>query len=108
MGWSESISLTSRILTRSPTVKAQSMSAFFAPVWRSMSCQIMLPGSDARLISGIRSSHSRPSPWSWLCAAPWCGSEAGTGGASEGTSFIPHLGQVPGSVAVTSGCIGQA
>ena len=108
IGWSESISLTSRIFTRSPTVNDQLISPFTAPVSRSISCQIMLPESDTRLISGIRSSHSRPSPWSWLCAASWCGSEAGASGASEGTSFIPHLGQVPGSVAVTSGCIGQA
>ena len=84
------------------------MSPFTAPVCRSMSCQIMLPESETRLISGIRSSHSRPSPWSWLCAASWCGSEAGASGALEAISFIPHLGQVPGSVAVTSGCIGQA
>ena len=26
----------------------------------------------------------------------------------KGTSFMPHLGQVPGSEDVTSGCIGQA
>ena len=69
----------------------------------------MLLGSDARLISGIRSSHSRPSAWSWPpCAAPAGDCASGAGGVSKGTSFMPHLGQVPGSVAVTSGCIGHA
>ena len=106
IGWSWSISLTSRIFTRSPTVNAQSMAPFTAPVSRSTSCQIMLPGSDARLISGIRSSHSRPSPppWSWGSAA----SCAAAGAARRpGTSFMPQIGQVDGSVPVTSGCIGQ-
>ena len=62
IGWSDSISLTSRIFTLSPTLNAQEIRWFSAPVSRSMSFQSMLVGSEARLISGIRSSHSRPSP----------------------------------------------
>ena len=53
-------------LDRSPTVNFQEMSPFLAPVSRSMSCQIMLVGSSARLISSMSSSHSMLSPWPWL------------------------------------------
>jgi hypothetical protein len=38
------------------------------------------------LISGIRSSHSTPSPWSWP-AGPLC---AGMPEALARTSFVPH------------------
>ena len=31
----------------------------------------------------------------------------GFGGVVLGTSFIPHLGQVPGALETTSGCMGQ-
>ena len=79
----------------------------------------MLLSSVARLISGIRSSHSRPSPWSCVVvvravrvvcavrASSWA-PRAAPAAASAGTSFMPHFGQVAGSEAVTSGCIGQA
>src|SRR5688500_2477036 len=82
-----------------------------------MSFQIMLVSSDARLMSGIRSSHSTPSDSSCppcpLSACPAWSPSAGDvspcdDGALEGTSFIPHLWHVPGAEAVTSGCIGQA
>ena len=73
-----------------------------------MSIHLMLPGSEARLISGIRSSHSRPSLCSSCCSCPWwTASSCGAGSASEGTNFMPHFGHVPGSEEVTSGCIGQ-
>ena len=65
MGWSCSMSLTRRIFTLSPTWKPHSISQFSFPVSRSTSVQIMLLASEARLISGIRSSHSRPSAVSW-------------------------------------------
>ena len=66
------------------------MAPFSAPVSRSMSFHRMLLGSEARLISGIRSSHSRPS----LCDRR----EAWSLGAAPmvlGMSFMPHLGRFP-------------
>src|SRR5262249_26273504 len=48
MGWSESISLTSRILTRSPTVNRQLIAALAAPVVRSTSIHRMLAGVVSR------------------------------------------------------------
>src|SRR5207249_7988880 len=90
-------------LTRSPTRNAQEIAPFSAPVSRSISFQIMLVGSDARLISGIRSFHSRPSLAAWvLCEEASCATAE-----SEGTSFIPQIGHVAGSVEVTPGCIGH-
>ena len=78
MGWSESISLTSRILTRSPTVNRQSIAALAAPVVRSTSIHRMLAGVVSRLTATMSSSHSMPppSPWPWPspwwpCSAPW-------------------------------------
>ena len=72
----------------------------------------MVVGSDARFMSGIRSSPSSPSPCSSPCPSPWLWggalSCAAAGGPSEATSFMPHRGHVAGPVAVTSGCIGQA
>ena len=58
----------------------------------------MLRESDARLISGIRSSHSRPSgvswAWAWSCSCPGTSAFA----LVAGISFIPHFGQVPSVV----------
>ena len=64
----------------------------------------MLHESEARLISGIRSSHSRPSGASWPW--PWsCGMALVRRGTAAGMSFIPQIGQVPGSVYL--GCMGS-
>src|SRR6185437_16084948 len=56
IGWSESISLTSRILTRSPTRKRQLMAWFSASSDRSISFQRVLAGVVSRLTSTISSS----------------------------------------------------
>lgn len=97
-------SFTRRIFTRSPTLNAQAISQFALPESTSTSFQIMLQASDARLISGMRSSHSNPS-------ATWCGCAASPDGVavipSEATSFIPHDGHDPGSALTTVGCMGQ-
>ena len=61
MGWSEAISLTSRILTRSPTVNRQSMAWLSAPVVRSRNRQCMVALVVWRLTSTMSSSHSMPS-----------------------------------------------
>jgi hypothetical protein len=44
MGWSESSSLTSRILTRWPTVNCQLMVGLSAPLVRSRNFQCMVAG----------------------------------------------------------------
>jgi hypothetical protein len=51
MGWSPAISLSSRILTRSPTRKRQSIAAFSSPVALSISFHRMFAGVVSRLIS---------------------------------------------------------
>ena len=61
MGWSESVSLVSRIFTTSPTSKFQLISRFSAPVSRSTIFQRIFVGVVLRLISAISSSHSMPS-----------------------------------------------
>ena len=111
---------SSRILTRSPTWNAQSMCPFSLPVSRSTSFQVMLHESDARLISGIRSSHSRPSGRrrGRACVIGVVAMAAAVGrrsircigshvGRRRGMSFIPQIGQVPGASLITSGCIGH-
>ena len=60
IGWSESSSLTRRILMRSPTRKRQSMPAPSAPVERSISFQRVFAGVVVRLTSTMSSSHSIP------------------------------------------------
>lgn len=73
MGWSESISLTSRIFTRSPSVNCQSIAALAAPVARlsvlthvqylmgllswSVTCSARM---WARYASGVKIRWSRP------------------------------------------------
>jgi hypothetical protein len=49
-------------LIRFPTVNAQSDGPVHCTGLPPSMNQIMLLGSDARLISGIKCSHSRPSP----------------------------------------------
>ena len=56
IGWSESISLTRRSFTWSPTRKRQSICAFSAPVSRSTSFQRMFAGVVIRLTSIMSSS----------------------------------------------------
>ena len=87
-----------RILTRSPTRKAQSIWPFSLPVSRSTSFQVMLHESEARLISGIRSSHSRPSGASWLWLCPCLAVLGGRpAGASRGRGDELHPAQRAGS-----------
>ena len=104
IGWSLSIVLTRRIFTRSPTRNDQSMAWLALPVSWSTSFQIMFVASVRALISGMRSSHSSPSPLSWRavatvvvvpCSAARCRDE-----------LHAALGQVRLGAA-TSGCIGQ-
>jgi hypothetical protein len=127
MGWSESISLTSRILTRSPTVNRQSIAALAAPLSRSTSIHRMLAGVVSRLTATMSSSHSMPPPSPWPVALPVVavlramaipgaarvrgGGRLASGrlaGSAVTSSFMPHCGQRPGWSLVTSGCIGQA
>ena len=65
----------------------------------------MFEASVRALISGMRSSHSNPSPesWPWWCCWASC---AGGAGVSLGMSFMPHFG-TSRSLPVTSGCIGH-
>ena len=117
-----SISLSSRIFTRSPTRKRPSIAAFSAPVWRSMSFQRMFDGVVMRLTATMSSSHSMPPavPWAWPAAAsPWAPAPASawppalpasppaSATSFDGMSFIPQVGQWPGSSLTTSGCIGH-
>ena len=75
-------------------MNAQEISAFSAPVSRSTSCQIMLLVLVWRLISGIRSSHSRPSRVIVSPVTVFALDQQPTAGTeSDGTSFIPHFGQ---------------
>src|SRR3954453_6715217 len=109
IGWSESISLTSRIFTRSPTRKCQSIAWFSASSERSTSFQRMLAGVVSLLTSTMSSSHSMPPASSWLCpwaACSWWSASDRTSRA--GMSFMPHCGQRSAVSLVTSGCIGQA
>jgi hypothetical protein len=62
MGWSESISLTRRIFTRSPAVNRQLIAVVAAPVVRSSNLQCMFSVVVNRLISTMSSSHSMPPP----------------------------------------------
>src|SRR3954465_8296207 len=73
IGWSESISLTRRIFTRSPTRNCQAMSWLAASVERSISFQRVFAGVVILLTSTMSSSHSMPSvaAWSWACAWPF-------------------------------------
>ena len=70
IGWSESISFTSRSLTWSPTRKRQSIAWSAAPVCRSMKLQCMLAGVVIRLTSTMSSSHSIPPASAWQCSCP--------------------------------------
>ena len=128
IGWSESISLTSRIFTRSPTRNCQSIAWFSAPVARSTSFQRMFAGVVIWLTSTMSSSHSIPPPrrahargraravrrgsWPSSCAvARACSARRARlrlATSVAGSSFMPHYGQRPGSSLVTSGCIGHA
>ena len=67
MGWSESISLTSRIFTRSPTVNCQSIPSASAPAVLSTNFQCMVAPVVCRLTSTMSSSHSMPAvaPEAW-------------------------------------------
>ena len=62
IGWSESISLTSRIFTWSPTRNRQSIPWFRSPVSRSSRIHRMFAGVVIRFTSTMSSSHSMPSP----------------------------------------------
>ena len=134
IGWSESISLTSRIFTRSPTRNRHWMAWFSASSERSTSFQRMFAGVVSLLTSTMSSSHSMPpaASWSW----PWCSWAACARVARRaarlavlvvaamlvlavlvtpadrtsraGRSFMPHCGQRSGVSLVTSGCIGHA
>ena len=107
IGWSESISLTRRIFTRSPTRNRQSISWFSASSERSTSFQSMFAGVVSWLISTMSSSHSMPSaacvavargracswpcsswPCSWPCVVPW----PAACDECAGSSFMPHSG----------------
>ena len=85
MGWSESISFTSRSLTRSPTVKCQSIAGLSVPLVGSTNRQCMVAAVVARLTSTMSSFHSMPSASPWSMAAwsisPW--SIAGLGRAER-------------------------
>src|SRR5215207_2141098 len=101
----------------------QSMLGLSAPLVRSRNLQCMVALVVSRLTSTMSSSHSIPpaapsppcpgcSPWpSWAwppcsMAAAWPPSAIVAPVAAS--SFMPHLGQRPGSWLVTSGCMGQA
>ena len=74
IGWSESISLTRRIFTRSPTVNCHWMAWLAASVERSISFQRVFAGVVIRLTSTMSSSHSMPPVAAWSCAWWACAS----------------------------------
>ena len=100
--------LTSRIFTRSPTVNVQSIAVFSAPV-----SPIDEPPDHVRGVGpGVDLRHEvfplQPvTGVVRVVIVMVVASVAGVSAVSLGTSFMPHLGQVPGSPLVTSGCIGQ-
>jgi FtsP/CotA-like multicopper oxidase with cupredoxin domain len=69
IGWSDSISLTRRIFTWSPTVNRQLMSVPAAPVSRSTSFQRVLAGVVPLFTSTMSSSHSM-APAACPCSSP--------------------------------------
>ena len=92
------------------TVNSQVMAPFLAPVSRSMSMPDHVAGSDCTVDLRHQVFPLEAVALSWPCArgeAPLLGLGSVVGRSSEGTSFIPHFGHVPGPVEVTSGCIGQ-
>ena len=70
----------------------------------------MFAGVVIRLTSTMSSSHSIPSASRMVvglvsCPCSWPPPASAT--SCDGSSFIPHFGQWPGSSLTTSGCIGQ-
>ena len=126
IGWSESISLTSRIFTRSPTRNRQSIACVRSPGvpvdqdpphvrWGGHAgsprpcrpptrCRLRHAACVARAVMGAR--RRRRASW----ARAWCSRvlERRPGPGAIGSSFIPQSGHRAGSSLTTSGSIGQA